>query len=84
MKQDWPVKKKLLPGEKNVQAHPLVERFKIILPPIHIKLDIMKQFVKALNKNGDFFKYICTKFPGSTKEKLKAVFLMASDKNTNT
>ena len=30
----------------------------------------MKQFVKALNKDGDCFKYICTKFPGSTIEKL--------------
>ena len=45
---------------------------KIILPPLHIKLGIMKQFVKALNKDGDCFKYICTKFPGSTIEKLKA------------
>ena len=31
----------------------------------------MKQFVKALNKDGDCFKYICTNFPGSTIEKLK-------------
>jgi len=58
--------------ERNVQAHPLVERFKIILPPFHIELGIMKQFVKALNKDGDCFKYICTKFPGSMTEKLKA------------
>jgi len=61
-----------VPGEKNVQAHPLVEGSKIILPPLHTKLGIMKQFVKALNKDGDYFKYICTKFPGSTIEKLKA------------
>jgi len=45
---------------------------KIILPPLHIELGIMKQFVKALNKDGDCFKYISTKFPGSTIEKLKA------------
>ena len=32
----------------------------------------MKQFVKALNKDGNCFKYICTKFPGSTIKKLKA------------
>jgi len=35
-------------------------------------LGIMKQFVKALNKDGDCFKYICTNFPGTTIEKLKA------------
>ena len=32
----------------------------------------MKQFVKELNKDGNCFKYICTKFPASTIEKLKA------------
>ena len=72
IKQDWPVREELVPGEKNVQAHPLVERSKIISLPLHIKLGIMKQFVKALNKDGDSFKYICTKFSGSTIEKLKA------------
>jgi len=61
-----------VPDEKNVQAHPLVERFKIILPPLHSKLGIMKQFVKALNKDGECFKYICSTFPGSTIEKSKA------------
>ena len=30
----------------------------------------MKQFLKALNKDGDCFKYICAKFLGSTIEKL--------------
>ena len=32
----------------------------------------MKQFVKALSKEGECFKYICTKFPGQTIEKLKS------------
>jgi len=31
IKQDWPVREELVPGEKNLQAHPLVERSKIIL-----------------------------------------------------
>jgi len=39
-------------GEKNVIAEPLVDRSKIILPPLHIKLGLMKQFVKALDKDG--------------------------------
>ena len=71
-KQDWPVRGALVRGEKNVQTYPLVERSKIILPLLHVKLGIMKQFVKALNQNGDSFKYIGTKFLGSTIEKLKA------------
>ena len=43
-----------------------------MFPPLHIKLGIMKQFVKALEKDGDCFKYICMKFPGLTIDKLKA------------
>ena len=45
-----------------------------MFPPLHIKLDIMKHFVKAVEKDGNCFKYmyICIKFPGTTIEKLKA------------
>ena len=35
-------------------------------------MGIIKKIVKALNKDGDCFEYICTKFPGSTIKKLKA------------
>ena len=62
----------MVPGKKNIQAQSLVERSKIVFPPLHIKLGVMKQFVKALNKEGECFKYICGKFPGLTIEKLKA------------
>ena len=72
IQQDWPTRSKMVPGEKNILTHALVERSKIIFPPLHIKLGIMKQFVKALPKDGDCFKYICKKFPRSTTEKLKA------------
>ena len=32
----------------------------------------MKQFVKALDCSGDYFKYICSTFPGLSYEKKKA------------
>ena len=72
IKRDWPVRSELIPGSLSVLALPLVERFKIVFPPLHIKLGIMKQFVKALEKDSDCLKYICMKFPGLTIEKLKA------------
>ena len=34
------------------------------------QLEVKKQFVKALSKEGECFKNICTKFPGLTIEKL--------------
>ena len=46
-----------------------MEREKIIFPPLHIKLRL---FVKALDKDGDCFSPICSVFPGSSNEKLKA------------
>ncbi|KAJ4442703.1 hypothetical protein ANN_04292 [Periplaneta americana] len=50
------------PGEKNVIRDYLVKRENIMLLPLHIKLGIMKQFVKALHKDGDCFKYTNYKF----------------------
>jgi hypothetical protein len=59
-------------GGQNVINEHLVARDRIILPPLHIKLDLMKQFVKALNKDGSCIEYIAHKLPGLTMEKLKA------------
>lgn len=62
----------MVPGNLNIVNEPLVPRDRIILPPLHIKLGLMKQFVKALNKDGDCFRYISRKFQNLSWEKLKA------------
>ena len=72
IKKEWPVREEMVPGEKNIQAKPLVETSKIVFPQLRIKLHVMKQFVKALSKEGECFEYICIKFPGLTIEKLKS------------
>ena len=60
-------------GEANIIKEPLVERDKkIILPPLHMKLGLMKQYVKAWNKDSACLKYLCDFFPGLSTEKLKA------------
>ena len=59
-------------GKHNVINAPLVSMEKIILPPLYIKLGLMKQYVKALDKTGSCFIYISRKFPGLSTEKLKA------------
>jgi len=41
----WPKRTSLTPGEKNVVNPPFVLPEKIYLPPLHIKLDLMKIFV---------------------------------------
>jgi hypothetical protein len=42
------------PGAKNIAHQPVVEPCSV-LPPLHIKLGLMKNFVKALDRNGSAF-----------------------------
>ncbi|CAH1111013.1 unnamed protein product [Psylliodes chrysocephalus] len=43
----------------------------MLLPPLHIKLGMMKQFVKALDKENSSFQYLCQKFPRLSDAKIK-------------
>lgn len=69
--KDWPVQRFLKPGEKNVQHKSLVDPTKILLPPLHIKLGLMKNLVKAMDKNGPAFLYLSKKFPRLSEAKIK-------------
>jgi hypothetical protein len=51
---------------------------KALLPPLHTKLDL-KQFVKALQRDGNCFKYLCSKFPGLSDAKLKEGIFVGPD-----
>ena len=70
--KNWRSRDVMIQGKQNVINEPLVSREKILLPPLHIKLGLMKQFVKALNRDGNRFGYLPRKFPGISTEKLKA------------
>lgn len=72
IKKDWPPREALVPGQQNVINPPLVSRDRIILPPLHIKLGLMKQFVKGLDKSGNCFRFLSNKFPKLSAEKIKA------------
>jgi hypothetical protein len=63
LKRDWPQRKSLKVREKNVQYPSLAEWHKILLPPLHIKLCLMKNFVKTMDWTGSAFKYLAEKFP---------------------
>ena len=43
----------------------------LFLPLLHIKIVLMNQFLKVLNKDGKCFKYICEKFVHLSDGKLK-------------
>ena len=50
----------------------MLDRKNIILPPLRIKLGLMKQFVKGFDCSGDYYGYICSTFAGHSNEKKKA------------
>lgn len=67
----WPPRKGFQIGKKNVLNIPLVKPDNIILPPLHLKLGYMKQFVKRLDKNSESFLHLETVFPKLSDAKIK-------------
>jgi len=63
-----------MPEEKNVTSPPLVLPEKIYLPPLHIKLGLINNFVKDMDKTGCGFQYVGNKFPNVT-QKSRRVYL---------
>ena len=72
IREQWPKRNEFTVGEKNILNESLVPPDKVILPPLYIKLGLMKQYVKSLDKGGECFKYICQKFSFLSHEKIKA------------
>ena len=61
------------PGEQNIVNDPLVDWKNNILPLLHIKLGLMKQLVKALNRSEDCFGYIWSTLPRLSHEKSRDI-----------
>ena len=57
---------------RNLINNPLVDRDRTLFPRLHIKLGLIKQFTKTVDKDGGCFTYLCHAFSGLTIEKLKA------------
>ena len=72
VRQEWPLRQELKPASNNVQSHPLVEPNKILLPLLHTKLGVMKNFVKAMDREGMGFTFLQERFPLINMEKLTA------------
>jgi hypothetical protein len=79
IRKDWPPRQVAIPGASNVANFPLVERQNVILPPLHIKLGLIKQLVKALDKESAAFKYLIKKFPALSEAKIKEGVFVGPD-----
>ena len=70
-KRDWPSWQSLEVGTKNAQHLLQVESSNILLPSVHIRLGLTKNFFKV---TGSAFRYFSEKFPGISAAKTKGVF----------
>ena len=69
--KDWGSRSIFVPDEHSLKENPLVDMNKVLLPPLHIKLGLMKNFAKALHKNSAAFQHLSIVFPGLGATKLK-------------
>ena len=73
--KNWPARKDLTPGSHNVLNSPLIERSKILLPPLHIKFGLAKQFVKILKPQAVPFAILDSCSRAYLKQMLEVVYL---------
>ncbi|UYV76619.1 hypothetical protein LAZ67_14001482 [Cordylochernes scorpioides] len=71
IKKIWPNRKIFTPGYKNIANLPLIDSENIYLPPLHIKLGLMKNFVKAMDRNASGFAYLKQKLYSISEAKIK-------------
>jgi hypothetical protein len=64
-------KKKSYSWRNKNQFPSLVDHNKVILSPLHIILRPMKNFVEAMDKNGNGFLFLKLKFPKLSDAKIK-------------
>ena len=67
----WESRSEFVTGVQSVQHHPLVEPSKIIIPPLHLKLGIIKNFVKALKHDGLPMEALKELFPKISNNKIE-------------
>ncbi|KAF2369124.1 hypothetical protein FHG87_000132 [Trinorchestia longiramus] len=67
----WGSRSTFAPGEHSVQENSLVDMNKVFFPPLQIKLGLMKNFVKAMDKNGTAVQHLLHLFPALSSAKLK-------------
>ncbi|GBN94133.1 hypothetical protein AVEN_56084-1 [Araneus ventricosus] len=71
IKKVWHKRQFLIPGVKKEENEPLVAAEKILLPPLHIELGLMKNFVEAMDCGGSGLQYLRLKLPKVSEAKIK-------------
>ena len=78
----WPTREELTPGMCTVTMEPLISRENVLLPALHIKLGLVKQFVKASDFEGEVFQEIHSMFSRLSEAKIKGGVFVGPQINT--
>lgn len=79
VKNDWEIRSNYDKGKHNLMQDPLVESRKIIIPPLHIKLGLIEQFVKTLPNDGNAINHLQQMFPKLSSAKVKSGVFIGPD-----
>ncbi|UYV61962.1 hypothetical protein LAZ67_1007178 [Cordylochernes scorpioides] len=71
IKKGWSNREIFTPGHNNIVNPPLIDSENIYLPALHIKLGLMKTFVKAMDRNASGFAYLKQKYSSISDAKIK-------------
>ena len=72
IRRHWLEKDSWTPTIANIQNISLVDPKDVFVPPLHINLELIKNFVKALGKrNFNGFAFLCNRFPRISEAKIK-------------
>ena len=70
-KKEWPLRNNFTPGLKNISSMPLIDPRSVIIPPLHLKLGLVKSFIKTIcKKSQNFSAFMASKFPSLSKAKI--------------
>jgi hypothetical protein len=70
-RKDWPARKSLELGFMYMENQPKVDPSKLLLPSMHLKLGLMKNYVKAMNQEEAALTYLREQIPKLNEAKLK-------------
>ncbi|KAJ4440809.1 hypothetical protein ANN_10655 [Periplaneta americana] len=71
IRKEWLKRESFIPGQKNVKHDALCNPENVYLPPLHIKLKLMKNFVKAMGSTPGFMNLKQFKFRKISDAKIK-------------
>lgn len=69
--RNWATREEVRLRRHNIIEEPIVPIEKVLLPPLHIKLGIVKNFIKSLNVEGNAFNELQRIFPRLSGMKIK-------------